>query len=737
MARDQGSLVARSNERLVKELLPVLDDLERALEAASQHEEAKLEEGVTLVHRNLADLLRREGLAEIETNGRFDPHVHEALLAQPSDQEEGSVIDVVQKGYKLGDHVVRPARVVMSRVATAAKSLYELLGVAKNASADEIKKAYRKLAREYHPDRNPGDAEAEAKFKEVQGAYDTLSDPEKRKQYDAFGSGDGRAQGAPGGWTNFDPSAFDFGNLSDLFGGMFGNRGGRQQPVAQRGNDIEAVVNLSFEDSLRGIETKIPVEVDTACSECGGSGAKPGTAPIICPECRGRGVVIESQGLFSLSEPCPRCRGNGTVIENPCPRCHGTGRERRTKRYSVKIPAGVKDGTRIRLKGKGEPGRAAARRATCSWSLACPRPTGTNGAARPTWSWTSPSRIADAALGAKVDVPTPYGERLSVKVPAGTETGKLLKLKGHGAPKLKGGGKGDLLARVRLTVPKKLTKKQRELVEELQRSPACYARPRPYFSPEPGVQRAALAASSVAFVAYGYDARASRLRGGGATACATGGSVEPTLGSVLATRAFRGQRARSAREVPADGRLPALHDQRGRRSGRHAPPDAPHLRAEGSGTSEADGRQHAALLGRGSRAAAHHPAADDGAGIEPRGSRVGAAHGGPASAHASADGADRAPDACRDRRGAPPVSARSRRLAARRAAGPKGAAVTRFRFSSLGAFPAQWCDGFAVTLAVGGGRTTPHPGWGVEKVSTAAHPEWGVESVDSVPPGTA
>ncbi len=356
-------------------------------------------------------------------------------------------------------------------MATAARSLYEVLGVAKNASADEIKKAYRKLAREFHPDRNPGDAEAEAKFKEVQGAYDVLSDTEKRKQYDTFGSADGRAQGGPGGWTNFDPSAFDFGNLSDLFGGMFGGRG-RTQPVAQRGDDVEAVVNLSFEDSLREVETKIPVQVDTACSECGGSGAKPGTSPIICPECRGRGVVVESQGLFSLSEPCPRCRGNGTIVENPCPRCHGTGRERRTKRYSVKIPAGVKDGTRIRLKGKGESGinggpagdlfvvtRVAAsdrfqRRGQADLVVEVP------------------VSFSDAALGTKVEVPTPYGDRLSVKIPSGTETGKLLKLKGHGAPKLKGSGKGDLLARVRVTVPKKLNKKQRELLEELQKAGA-------------------------------------------------------------------------------------------------------------------------------------------------------------------------------------------------------------------------------------------------------------------------
>src|ERR687888_1913895 len=243
-------------------------------------------------------------------------------------------------------------------------TLYDTLGVKKNASADEIKKAYRKLAAKYHPDKNPGDVSAEERFKEVQNAYDTLSDPEKRKQYDTFGTANGRPGFDPrnfnfGGGGNF--RVEDLGDLGDLFGGLGGlfNRGGtrtqqRRQPV--RGTDIEVPVNVSFEDSLRGLETKIPVEVTTACRECGGSGAQPGAAPVICPECKGRGIVSESQGLFALSQPCPRCRGNGTVIEQPCAKCGGTGRERRTKRYSVKIPAGAKDGTRIRLKGKGEPG---------------------------------------------------------------------------------------------------------------------------------------------------------------------------------------------------------------------------------------------------------------------------------------------------------------------------------------------------------------------------------------------
>jgi molecular chaperone DnaJ len=350
----------------------------------------------------------------------------------------------------------------------ATKDLYDALGVSKGASAGEIKKAYRKLARQYHPDKNPGDAAAEERFKEIQHAYDVLSDAGKRKQYDAFGSADGRRGFDPRG-SNYagDFNIGDLGDLGDIFGGIFGRgRGARQQTRAQPGADLEVEVSLSFEDSLKGIETRIPVEVETACSDCGGSGAKPGTSPKVCPECRGRGVISESQGLFALSQPCPRCRGNGTVIEDPCPRCRGTGRERRTKRYSVKIPPGVKDGTRIKLKGKGEAGVAGG-------------PPGdlyvvTRVADSPIYERRGadlvvdvPLSLADAALGTEVDVPTPEGA-VSMKVPAGSEHGKLLRIKGRGAPKLKG-GKGDVLARLRLEVPKKLNKKQRELYEQLRK----------------------------------------------------------------------------------------------------------------------------------------------------------------------------------------------------------------------------------------------------------------------------
>jgi molecular chaperone DnaJ len=346
-------------------------------------------------------------------------------------------------------------------------SLYDSLGVNKNASQDEIKKAYRKLVRQYHPDKNPDDASAEAKFKEVQTAYDVLSDPEKRKQYDRFGSANGRAQ-APGGGFNVDFGDFDLGDLfGNIFGGGGGARGTRPQPL--RGNDVEAEVRLSFEDSLRGVEAKVPVEVTTACRDCGGTGARPGTAPVICPECQGRGVKVESQGLFGLSQPCPRCRGNGTVVEQPCPSCKGTGRERRLRTYTVKIKPGVKDGTRIRLAGKGEAGSGGGPAGDLYVVTRVEPSKLFERRGEADLVIEVPVTYAEAALGTTVEVPTPEGKRLSLKIPAGSQDGKLLRLKGHGAPKLKGNGRGDLLARVRITVPKKLTKAEREALETLQK----------------------------------------------------------------------------------------------------------------------------------------------------------------------------------------------------------------------------------------------------------------------------
>ncbi|HEX7144117.1 MAG TPA: DnaJ C-terminal domain-containing protein, partial [Gaiellaceae bacterium] len=262
----------------------------------------------------------------------------------------------------------------------------------------------------------------------------------------------------------------DLGDLGDLFGGIFnrGQAGRARRPQPERGADIEIPVSLSFEDSLRGLETKIPVEVTTACRECGGTGAEPGTSPVICPECNGRGVISESQGLFALSQPCPRCRGNGTVIEKPCKKCKGSGRERRTRRYTVKIPAGVKDGTRIRLKGKGEIGEGGGP-AGDLYVVTRVAPSKKFERRGADLVIEVPVTYTEAALGATVEVPTPYGERVSLKVPAGTQDGRQLRIRGHGAPKLDGSGKGDLIARLRVSVPKKLSKKEREALEELQK----------------------------------------------------------------------------------------------------------------------------------------------------------------------------------------------------------------------------------------------------------------------------
>lgn len=363
---------------------------------------------------------------------------------------------------------------------------YQTLGVSKNASQDEIKKSFRKLARQYHPDKNPGDKAAEDKFKEVNQAYETLSDPEKRKQYDelsrlgAFGAGPGGGfRPGAGGAQGFDPrifqqwqsqgggAQFEMGDLGDLLGNLFGGagpgRGRRRQ--SERGADLQADVTVSFDDALHGVTVRVPVEKQDTCVTCHGSGAKPGTTPKVCPECQGRGMVARNQGPFALSEPCPRCHGQGTIIEQPCATCHGTGVQTRTRRYNVKIPAGVKDGSRIRIKGKGEAGLRGGpagdlyvRVRVDTDELFVRR--------GDDLVVDVPVTVAEAALGATVKVPTPGGGRVSLKVPAGSQDGRCLRLRGKGMPKLKG-GHGNLLVKLRVTIPAKLTREQKQLFEKL------------------------------------------------------------------------------------------------------------------------------------------------------------------------------------------------------------------------------------------------------------------------------
>jgi molecular chaperone DnaJ len=367
---------------------------------------------------------------------------------------------------------------------------YQTLGVAKTASQDEIKKAFRKLARQYHPDRNPGDKSAEERFKEVNEAYETLSDPQKRAQYDelsrlgAFGPGAGGFRPGAGG-QGFDPrifrewqqqggpggTPFEFGDMGDLlsslFGGAAAGRGGRRRrATSERGADLQADVTVSFKESLDGATVRVPVEKPDTCETCHGTGAKPGTTPKICPQCQGRGVVAQNQGVFALSQPCPRCRGNGTIVEEPCPSCGGSGVQRRTRRYNVKIPAGVRDGTRIRIKGKGEAGLRGGPAGDLHVVV--------HVEADELFERRGddlvldlPVTLTEAALGTTVSIPTPGGGRVSLKVPAGSRDGRTLRLRGKGAPKLKGGGHGDLLVRVRIAVPDKLTKEQKELLRRL------------------------------------------------------------------------------------------------------------------------------------------------------------------------------------------------------------------------------------------------------------------------------
>jgi molecular chaperone DnaJ len=346
---------------------------------------------------------------------------------------------------------------------------YATLGVPRSASDAEIKKAYRKLARELHPDRNPGDSAAEERFKDVQAAYDLLSDAEKRKQYDTFGES---GSGPFGGFQNVRVENVDVGDLGDLFGGIGGlfgrGRRGPDRPRPQRGLDLESRVRISFDDALKGATVRVPVEVETACHVCGGTGAHPGTTPKTCPKCQGSGVVSDSHGLFALSQPCPRCRGNGVIIEKFCKHCQGSGRERVTKRYQVKIPAGAKDGTRIRLKGKGEPGRNGGPAGDLFVVVQVD--------ASPLYERRGaadllievPVTYPEATLGATVQIPTPDGP-VALKVPAGSDNGKLLRVKGRGAPKLHGNGRGDLLARVKVSVPQKLSKAEREALEGYQK----------------------------------------------------------------------------------------------------------------------------------------------------------------------------------------------------------------------------------------------------------------------------
>jgi molecular chaperone DnaJ len=349
------------------------------------------------------------------------------------------------------------------------RDFYEVLGVSKSASQDEIKKAYRELARKWHPDRNPDDEQAEERFKEIQQAYDALSDEEKRKQYDAGGGrfGGFGAGGFPGaGGAGFPGGGFAS-DLGDIFSTFF--RGRQQGPREQRGRDLETEVRLSFDQAMHGTQIAVSVPTTGECPTCHGSGARPGTSPHTCPRCEGTGIDAQSQGLFSISQPCPECGGQGTIIEDPCPTCAGSGVTQETKRYRVNIPAGVHDGSRIRLAGKGEAGyRGGPRGDLYVTTRVAPSPVFKQ---RPDGNLEVdlPVTVTEAIQGGNIEVPTLNGSK-TIRIAPGTQHGTVQRLRGEGPPRTKASGRGDIYYRIGIDVPSELTDEQRETVEKLAES---------------------------------------------------------------------------------------------------------------------------------------------------------------------------------------------------------------------------------------------------------------------------
>lgn len=336
------------------------------------------------------------------------------------------------------------------------RDYYEILGVNRNASDDEIRKSFRRLAMKHHPDRNAGDKAAEEQFKEVREAYEVLSDSRKRASYDQFGD----ASGGMGGMGGM--------NFSDVFGDIFGDifGGGRAGPA--RGADLRYDLDITLEQAVSGATIEIVVPTYVSCQECKGSGARRGASPVNCEDCGGHGQIRMQQGFFTVQQTCPTCRGRGKRIVNPCSECRGQGRVRQSKKLSVKIPPGIDNNDRIRLSGEGEAGEQGAQSGDLYVQIAV-KPHAIFGRDGTNLHCEVPVSFVTVALGGDIDVPTLTG-RVKLSIPSGTQSGKIFKVKGMGAPPVRGGGKGDLLCRVLVETPVNLVHKQKELLTQFEKT---------------------------------------------------------------------------------------------------------------------------------------------------------------------------------------------------------------------------------------------------------------------------
>jgi len=343
------------------------------------------------------------------------------------------------------------------------KDYYKILGVAKSASEEEIKKSYRKLAMQYHPDRNPGDKEAEEEFKLASEAYEVLRDPEKREIYDRYGVEGLRGTGFTG-FRGFDDIFSTFGDIFEDFFGFGGTQ--RRRSHARAGADLRFDLKISFNDAAFGKETEIEIPRTVSCEACGGTGAKPGTSPVNCPVCRGTGQVTRAQGFFTISTTCGQCHGEGKVVQHPCKDCRGLGRVRTTKKIQIKVPPGVDTGSKLRLRGEGEQGERGGPPGDL-FVIIYVEPHDFFSRDGDDLICQIPVSFPQAALGAEIDIPTLNGTR-SLTIPKGTESGEVFRIKGEGFVRLRGHGRGDELVQVIVKTPRNLTRRQEELLREFE-----------------------------------------------------------------------------------------------------------------------------------------------------------------------------------------------------------------------------------------------------------------------------